>query len=138
MKNTMHIIPVILSVVSVIICGCAVSGKVTDFNKKTTFVSSIYLDDPGTLKVHDGNSMRELLLTKIKVVRISADDSKMLNRELYYLAEIVFMDGTTIGSFDEKRVKAYVAVNHRLFGYAQGSDYSIMLNDISKIEFGIR
>lgn len=62
----------------------------------------------------------------------------MFNRELYYLAEIVFKDGTIIGSFDEKRAKAYVAVNHTLFGYAQGSEYSIMLNDISKIEFGIR
>ena len=138
MKYSLPIFPIIVSVASLIICGCAVSGKVTDFNKKTTYVSSIYLDDPGTLRVHDGNAIRELYLTKIKVLRISADVSKMFNRELYYLAEIVFKDGTIIGSFDEKRVKAYVAVNHNLFGYAQGSDYSIMLNDISKIEFGIR
>lgn len=138
MKYSLPIFPIILSVASLIICGCAVTGKVTDFNKKTTYVSSIYLDDPGTLRVHDGNAIRELHLTKIKVLRISADVSKMFNRELYYLAEIVFKDGTITGSFDEKRVKAYIAVNHNLFGYAQGSEYSIMLNDVSKIEFGIR
>lgn len=138
MKYSSQIFAMTLSVASIITCGCAVSGKVTDFNRKTTYVNSIYLDDPGTLKVHDGNAVRDLNIKKIKVLRISADVSKMFNRELYYLAEIVFMNGETIGSFDEKRMKAYVAVNTCLYGDAQGSEYSIMLNDVSKIEFGIR
>ena len=138
MKYSFHIAAAIVSVASLILCGCAVSGKVTDFNSKTTYVNSMYLDDPGTLRVHDGNAVRELRLDKIKSLKISADVSKMFDREMYYLAEIVFENGTVIGSFDEKRAKAYVVVNRALYGYAHGSEYRIMLNDVSKIEFGIR
>ena len=138
MKYPFHIAAAVVSVASLILCGCAVSSKVTDFNSKTTYVNSMYLDDPGTLRVHDGNAVRELRLDKIKSLKISADVSKMFDRETYYLAEIVFKDGTIIGSFDEKRAKAYVAVNRSLYGDAQGSEYRIMLNDVSKIDFGIR
>ncbi len=138
MRYFLHTAATILSIASIIICGCAVSGKVTDFNKKTTYVNSIYLDDPGTLRVHDGNAVRELRLDKIKSLRISADVSKMFDRELYYLAEIVFKDGKIIGSFDDKRAKAYISINRTLYGDAQGSEYRIMLNDVLKIDFGIR
>ena len=138
MKHPLHFFAVILPAVSLFFCGCAVSGKITDFNKKSTFVSSIYLEEPGTLKIHDGQALRQVRLTKVKLLRISADVTKIINRELYYLAEIQFKDGEIAGSMDDKRVKAYVSVNYRLFGLAQGNDYSIMLNDVTKIEFGIR
>lgn len=138
MKHPFPLAATLVSVASLILFGCAVSGKVTDFNNKTTYVNSLYLDDPGTLRVHDGNAIREVRLDKMKSLSISADVSKMFDREMYYLAEIVFDDGTIIGSFDEKRTKAYVAVNRTLHGEAHGSEYRIMLNDVLKIEFGIR
>lgn len=138
MKYSLHLGAAFLSFVFLSLSGCAVSGKVTDFNNKTTYVNSLYLDMPGTLRVHDGNAIRELSLEKIKSLKISADVSKMFDRELYYLAEIVCTDGAVIGSFEEKHAKVYVAVNRSLYGNAQGSEYRIMLNDVSKIDFGTR
>lgn len=135
MKYLQKTLAAFIVVLCLVFSGCSVSGKVTDFNKKSTFVSKIRLPEPGTLKVHDGNAVRELRLKEIRTLRIQSDISKMFNRELFCLAEIVMKDGTAIGSFKDERAKAYVGVNNYLHGEANDSKYRIFLNDVSKIEF---
>lgn len=126
-----------LTVLSVL-GGCAISGRVTDVNNKTTAVSSMYVSDPGTLIVQDGSAMRELDLRQVKSIRIKTDMTRTIGRDLFYCTEIVCKDGTTIGSFDDKRPRAYIAGSSCLHGLANDSNYSIMINDVSKIEIDVK
>ncbi len=136
MKYLLCISIVFVSVMSLMLGGCTANGKVTDFNKKSTDVSSMRLSGPGTLKVYDGNAVRNIDLKGIKTLRMQTDETKTYNRELFCLTEIILKDGSRIGSFNKDRAKAYVAVNSYLYGKTEGGEYRILLNDVSKIEFG--
>ena len=117
-----------------VISGCAVNGNITDFNRVTTFVKSLHFEKPGTLTVLDGGAVRELKLKTIKSVRIQPDDTKIYNKQLFSRAVIAVENGTTIGSFDNSKNKAYVAVDAYLLGKANKSEYRIILSNVSKIE----
>lgn len=119
---------------SFLILGCTINGNVTDFNRKTIKVNAIHLSDPGKLKVHDGNTFIELPLNRVRILRIQSDVSTIIDRELYCLAEIVFRDGTSWGSFENDNQKIYVASNYYIYGKTQNGIYRTMLNSISKIE----
>lgn len=134
MKYLCTIFKITLFCVMVMTTGCAVNGNITDFNRVSTYVKSLHLEKPGTLSVLDGGALRELKLKEIKSVRIQPDENKMYNKQLFSLAVIAFDNGATIGSFDQSKNKAYVAVDTYLFGKANKSNYRIILSNVSKIE----
>ncbi len=117
-----------------VLVGCAANGKVTDFNKLTTFVSKLHLPEAGDLNVLDGNAVREIPLKKIKTLRIQSDITTIHDRKLYGRAEIVFSNGDMIGSFKDRQAKVFVCVDHYLCGEAGDGEYRILLNDVSKLE----
>ncbi len=124
----------LVPVIAFVMGGCAANGKVTDFDRSTTSLSKMKLSDSGKLKIFDGNAVREVGLKKIKSLRIENDITTTYNRELFFRAEIVFRDGTMIGSLKKKQKKAYVAVNYYLTGNAGGGPYSILLSNVYKLE----
>ena len=94
-----------IPVIAYLLIGCAANGKVIDFNKGTTSVSKMKLSDSGKLKLYDGNAIREVGLKKIRSMRIENDITTTYNRELFFRAEVVFRDGSVVGSLKKKQNK---------------------------------
>jgi hypothetical protein len=90
------------------------------------------------LRIYEGSAILELKLSKIKSISIQADETRILNRELYCLAEIVLRDGTAIGSFDEGKPKVYIAASQYIYGKDQNGEYRILISDIARIECNIK
>lgn len=124
----------LLLVFTFIFISCTASGTVTDFNKKTIKVTSMKMDGTGALLIWNGNGFLNISLSKIKTIRIESDETKVFNKELFCLVEIIFKDGAVIGSLNDRGSKAYVAAGHYLFGKMQNSLYKIILSDVDKIE----
>lgn len=132
----MRISPILFFLISaaILTMGCATSGIVTDFNKRSTTLTDMKVEGNQRLRIYEGSAIRELKLSKIKSISIQADETRMLNRELYCLAEIVLLDGTAIGSFDEGKPKAYIAGSQYIYGKDQHGAYRIIISDIARIE----
>ncbi len=81
MKNMIRcIIGLFLSALCFFAGGCSVNGTITDFNKKSTDVSNVRLDGPGTLTILDGDAILEVPVKKIAKVDLQCDITKTYNR----------------------------------------------------------
>ena len=121
--------------------SCTVGGKVTDIRDKSTVVRWLRVEGTRTLKVLDGDAPRRVPLARIRTMRIYGDMSRTYDRDLYYLAEIVFSDGTKIGSTghsNDRRATAYVAVGDVLQGRTKAGDFEISLHDVSRLEIVLK
>lgn len=114
--------------------NCTVNGKITDINRETIVVNSLFLKKPNKLMIHDGNTFTELNLSRVKIIRIQPNEFKVFNKTLFCLTEITFKDGTTLGSFNNEDSMMYIASNQYLYGNVQNGSYRTMLNNVLKIE----
>ncbi len=73
-------------------------------------------------------------MSDIKIIKVESDDTRNYNKKLYTRAEIIFRDGTIIGSLKNKGKKAYIAADMYLRGTTPGGTFEILLGNVKTIE----
>lgn len=119
-----------------IFMGCGASGVVTDYGKQTTKVTGMKLSSGKSLEILTAGTILTARLNRIKSIRLHQDETKDFQQKMYCLAEVLFMDGTKVGTFNpnSNAAKAWVRSDLYIKGKTESGDFQILINDIEKLD----
>lgn len=126
----------ILIFASFLIFGCGASGVVTDYGKQSTRVTGMKLSSGKNLEILTAGTILTAPLTKIKSIRLHQDETKDFQQKMYCLAEVLFLDGTKVGTFNpnSNAAKAWVRSDLYINGKTESGTFQILINDVEKID----
>ncbi len=129
------IIPLLL-IFMTILFGCGASGVVTDYGKQTTKVTGMKLSSGKSLEILTAGTLLTAPLNRIKSIRLHQDETKDFQQKMYCLAEVLFMDGTKVGTFNpnSNAAKAWVRSDIYVKGKTESGSFQILLNDVEKLD----
>lgn len=120
--------------------GCGASGVVTDYGKQATRVTGMRLSNGKSLEILTAGTVLTAPLTEIKSLRLHQDESKNYQEKMYCLAEVLFLDGTKVGTFNpnSSNAKAWVRSDVYILGKTGSGDFKIIINDIEKLDITLQ
>lgn len=125
-----------LFAISLILIGCGASGVITDYGKQTTKVTGMKLSSGKNLEILTAGTLLYTPLSKIKSIRLHQDETKDYQQKMFCLAEVLFLDGTKVGTFNpnSNAAKAWVRSDLYIKGRAESGDFQILINDVEKLD----
>lgn len=119
-----------------ILSGCGASGVITDYGKQSTRVTGMKLSSGKTFDILTAGTLMQVPLTKVKSIRLHQDETKDYQKKLYCLAEVLFLDGTKVGTFNpnSNAAKAWVQSDMYIYAKTESGKFQILMNDVSKID----
>lgn len=130
----------ILIALAMLIIGCGANGVITDYGSQSTKVSGLKLSSGKSLEILTAGTVLTVPLTKIKSIRLHQDETKDFQQKMYCLAEVLFLDGTKVGTFNpnSSAAKAWVRSDVFLTGKSENGAFKILVNDVEKVDMVIQ
>ena len=119
------------------ITGCSLPGVVVNHERFETALTFMKLDEYPAFKVYYGGSIREVKLKDVKVLTVDPSNMLSYDNELYYSAELVMKNGSTIVSSERdntRRTRVYVSIQNTLSGKNNGVLFKTSIGNVSRIE----
>lgn len=117
--------------------GCGINAMVTDLGNLATYVEGIKLQKEENLKVLDGGAIRSVKLDAIENLTLYCNETRIVDRQLYYLVEIGLLDGSRIAPSAQPggvNSRTFLCVDDVMTGKNKSGKYSIELNAVRRIE----
>ena len=118
------------------IAGCDVMGTVVDLSNTQTQVTGMHVSGPGTITVITGGAVHNIPLESFESITLFSDETRMINGELCYAADVFLKDGTRMASRDkthDNKPLTYVSVNATILGRSSRGNFSADLTNVVKI-----
>jgi hypothetical protein len=135
-KSFKGILGTLLTVQLIILYGCAVSGVVTDKGLFDTSIENVHLTNEPYFRLYLGGSYQKIPIKQIQVLNISPDTSLIIDRQLYYKAEIILTNGSKVLSSKDKTKKmpVFVCVENSLQGKNDQGLYELHLSELVNLK----
>lgn len=123
-----------------LLAGCSASGVITDYGKQATKVTGMKLSSGKTLEILTAGTILTASLSNIKSIRLHQDETKDYQQKMYCLAEVLFLDGTKVGTFNpnSNAAKAWLRSDISIIGKTENGRFQILINDIEKVDMTIQ
>lgn len=124
----------------IIFAGCGASGVITDYGKQATKVTGMKLSSGKSLEILTAGTILTVSLSNIKSIRLHQDETKDYQQKMYCLAEVLFLNGTKVGTFNpnSNAAKAWLRSDISIIGKSENGGFKILINDIEKVDMTIQ
>jgi hypothetical protein len=139
MKTAFFISRLIIAVlIAALTIGCDVVGTVIDLSNTQTDVTSMHVSDKGTLTVITGGAMHELPLDALESVVLYPGETRIINGELCFVAEVFMKDGEHMQAHDKMHDNSpltFISSNATILGKSNRGDFKVEMTNVTKITF---
>jgi hypothetical protein len=115
--------------------GCNTKGTVVDVSGIVTNVSHLRTEDKGMLRIFCSGAVKEVPLESIDSVLLYPEESRTVNNEFCFLADIFLYDGSNMTPFDSLHgisPHVFIPVNQTISGEAHKGRYMVRLAGVMK------
>ena len=130
-----------IAVALIIVAGfaaCDVIGTVVDLSNTQTLVTGMHVSGPGTITVITGGAIHNVPLESFESITLFPDETRTINGEPCYAADVYFKDGTRMAPRDKTHnnsPQTFVSVNATIMGRSNRGNFSAELTNVTKITF---
>ena len=118
--------------------ACDIIGTVVDLSNTQTLVTGMRVSGPGTITVITGGAIHNVPLESFESITLFPDETRTVNGELCYVADVFLKDGTRMAPRDkthDNRPQTFVSVNATIMGRSNRGNFSAELTNVTKITF---
>jgi hypothetical protein len=117
-----------------VFAGCNSEGYITDQANIETYVKNVTLCGDTYLTIASGGASRSVPLAAISRIVMASEETRTINGQLYFCANVEFRDGTKLDAKTKTNTPlTFVQVSGSLCGDSQKGRYSISLDKIYKV-----
>jgi hypothetical protein len=139
MKTAFFISRLIMAVlIAALTIGCDVVGTVIDLSNTQTDVTSMHVSGKGTLTVITGGAIHKLPLDALESVVLFPGETRVINGELCFAAEVFLKDGAHMQAHDkmhDNNPLTFISSNATILGKSNRGDFKVEMTNVLKITF---